>query len=165
MRRIKRNYSITCMKKGIKGYKSMLEDWLLDAIISSKPAEKSKKSKFSKVRAGEIEREFNKQRHKFTKSKIKNIKRNIYEIKNKKNLFMFGIEKIEKSLDKLENFHFKTKKYYDYDDDEYRGIKDIEGLFDLSNDKDYYKPIILISAFNNNYIQYESKDDKNNNNY
>ena len=33
-------------------------------------------------------------------------------------------------------------------------------MFDLSNDKDYCKPIIVSSAFNNNYIQYESKGDK-----
>ena len=30
----------------------------------------------------------------------------------------------------------------------------------MSIDKDYYQPIIIKSAFNNNYIQYESKGDK-----
>ena len=54
----------------------------------------------------------------------------------------------------------KNKKDYDYDDIEYRGIKDISDLFDLSISEDYYKPIIVKSAFNNNYIQYESKGDK-----
>ena len=33
-------------------------------------------------------------------------------------------------------------------------------MFDLSISEDYYKPIIVASAFNNNYIQYESKGDK-----
>ena len=33
-------------------------------------------------------------------------------------------------------------------------------MFDLSKSEDYYKPIIVNSAFNNNYIQYESKGDK-----
>ena len=33
-------------------------------------------------------------------------------------------------------------------------------LFDLSISEDYYKPIIVNGAFNNNYIQYESKGDK-----
>ena len=33
-------------------------------------------------------------------------------------------------------------------------------MFDLSIDKDYYKPVIVSTAFNNNYIEYESKDDK-----
>ena len=68
---------------------------------------------------------------------------------------------IEKNLDELERFLSKTKKYYDYDDDEYRVIKDIEGLFDLSIGEDYYKPIITKGTFNNNYIQYESRGDKN----
>ena len=33
-------------------------------------------------------------------------------------------------------------------------------MFDLSISEDYCKPIIVNSAFNNNYIQYESKGDK-----
>ena len=39
-------------------------------------------------------------------------------------------------------------------------IKDIKDLSDLSITEDYYKPIIVKSAFNNNYIQYETKGDK-----
>ena len=30
----------------------------------------------------------------------------------------------------------------------------------MSNDKDYYKPIIVKSAFNNNYVKYERNGDK-----
>ena len=33
-------------------------------------------------------------------------------------------------------------------------------MFDLLISEDYYKPIIVYGAFNNNYIQYESKGDK-----
>ena len=33
-------------------------------------------------------------------------------------------------------------------------------MFDLSINEDYYKSIIVNDAFNNNYIQYESKGDK-----
>ena len=33
-------------------------------------------------------------------------------------------------------------------------------MFDLSISEDYYKPIIVKGAFNNNYIQYESKGEK-----
>ena len=50
----------------------------------------------------------------------------------------------------------KPQKYYDYDDTEYKGIRDVKYLFDLSVNEDYYKPIIINSAFNNNFIQYES---------
>ena len=35
------------------------------------------------------------------------------------------MEEIEKYLDELEKTLFKTKKYYDYDDAEYRAIKDV----------------------------------------
>ena len=33
-------------------------------------------------------------------------------------------------------------------------------MFDLSIGEDYYRPIIVNSAFNNNYVIYESKGDK-----
>ena len=33
-------------------------------------------------------------------------------------------------------------------------------LFELSIGKDYYKPILVESGYNNNYIQYESKGDR-----
>ena len=42
----------------------------------------------------------------------------------------------------------------------YRGIKNVHDLFKLSIDKDYYKPILVKSGYNSNYIQYESKGDK-----
>ena len=60
----------------------------------------------------------------------------------------------------MEENLFKTEKYYDYDDTEYKGIRDVKALFDLSIDEDYYKPIITKRTFNNNYIQYESKGNK-----
>ena len=51
-------------------------------------------------------------------------------------------------------------KYHDYDDYEYKGIKDIKDLFKLSIDKDYYEPILVKSGYNGNYVQDESKGDK-----
>ena len=61
----------------------------------------------------------------------------------------------------------KFKKYYDYDDTEYQGIRDVANLFNrnLFNgiDEDYCKPKWTKSAFNGNYIEYESKGDKNKN--
>ena len=67
---------------------------------------------------------------------------------------------MEKHLIELEENLFKTKKYYDYDDIEHRGIRNVRDLFDLSIDEDYYKTIIVRGGFNGNYIQYESKGDK-----
>ena len=39
-------------------------------------------------------------------------------------------------------------------------IRDVKDLFYLSIDENYYKPIITNGAFNNNYIQHESKGNK-----
>ena len=64
---------------------------------------------------------------------------------------------MKRNLTELEENLSKTKKYFDYDDIECNGIKDVKDLFDLSIDEDYYKPVITKGAFNNNYIQYESK--------
>ena len=70
------------------------------------------------------------------------------KIKETKNIFL----ELEKSLSSL-------KKYYDYDDIEYQGIKDIRNLFDEINE-DYYKPTKTKSTFNGNYIESESKGNK-----
>ena len=67
---------------------------------------------------------------------------------------------MKKNLTELEEILSKTKKDFDYDDCEYRGIRNLRDLFVLSIDEDYYKPRIVRSAFDGNYIQYESKGDK-----
>ena len=54
----------------------------------------------------------------------------------------------------------KLDIYHDYDDYEYKGIKDIKDLFKLSINKDHYKPTLVKSGYNGNYVQYESKGDK-----
>ena len=83
-----------------------------------------------------------------------------YEIENEKNLSESKIKEIERNLTELKENLSKTKKYYDYDDIEYRGIRNVRDLFDLSIDEYCYKPIIVRGAFNSSYIQYESKGDK-----
>ena len=98
----------------------MPEDRLLSALISSRLVKKGEKPNLSKARIQKIGREFNDSRHKFSKSKIKEIKRNLYEIKNKKNFFAIRMKEIEESFDELERNHSKAKKYYDYDDAEYK---------------------------------------------
>ena len=115
----------------------MSNDKLLGAL---KVSENKNKTRIERIR-----KEFNESRYKFSKLKIKEIRKNLYEIENEENL--------DENLS-------KTNKYYDYDDIKYRGIRDVRNLFDLSTGEDYYKPIIANSAFNNNCIQYESKGDK-----
>ena len=136
--------------RGIKGYKILPEDELLHALTSLKPVRKGEKPKInlSEPRIKKIRKEFNESRHKFSKSKINEIRRNLYEIENEKNLFESKIKEIEGNLTELEEILSKTKKYYDYDDIEYKGIRNLKDLFDLSIDEDYYKPIITKGAFN-----------------
>ena len=54
----------------------------------------------------------------------------------------------------------KREKYNDHDDPDYYGIRDIENLFNKI-DEDYLKPIKVRDAFNGNYIEYESRGNKN----
>ena len=98
--------------------------------------------------------------NRFSKSKIKEIKINFYEIENKNNRFTPEIKQIEKNLLELENNLFKPKKYYGYDDIKYKRIRDVRNLFDLSIDENYQDPQKTVRVFNNNYIEYESKGDK-----
>ena len=64
-------------------------------------------------------------------------------------------------------FDSEKKNYWDYDDEEYRGIKDLKRLFEEVNedDEEYYKPERLRNPFRNdtgdyNYIVYESRGSK-----
>ena len=114
-----------------------------------------------------MKKEFNESRYKFSKFKIKQIRKNLYEKENEKNPSESKKKKreIERNLAELEENLSKTKKYYDYDyfdydDTEYRGIRNVRDLFDLSIEEDYYKLIITKSVFDGGYIQYESKGEK-----
>ena len=145
----------------IKGYKSMFKERLLRALDESESAESG--NNFNNARIKKIREDFNKLRDRFLKPKIKEIRRNLYEIENKKNLSKSKIKEIEQNLIELEEIIFKLNKYYDYDDFEYKGTRDAENLlcgvvFNRSTDEDYYKPIKTNSAFNGNYIEYQIKE-------
>ena len=72
---------------------------------------------------------------------------NLCEIENKKNLSKSKIKEIEENLYELEKSLSKLKKYYDYEDIEYKGIRDVRNLSNQSIDEDYYKPIKTTSVF------------------
>ena len=82
---------------------------------------------------------------------------NLYNIEKRNKI---SSKKTNKYLDELDKKKLKLEKCHDYDDYEYKGIKDIKDLFKLSIDKDHYKPVLVKSGYNNNYVQYESKRDK-----
>ena len=134
----------------------MSKDRLLSAINESEPVKEYEKN-FDDARIEKIKKYFNKLRDRFSKPKIKENRRNFYEIKKisytKNKRDWKKISESEKNLSKLKNC-------YDYDDIKNNGIRDITNLVDLKIEKGYYEPIITNSAFNNNYIKYESKGDK-----
>ena len=54
-------------------------------------------------------------------------------------------------------------QYNDNEDLEHKGIRQTENLYDKINEEDYYKPIKTNGAFNNNYMEYERRIDKDRN--
>ena len=139
--------------RGIKDYENKSEDDLI------KKLDEITKTSLSKKKIKGIRKDFNKLRDRFLKPKLKEIKRNLYDIENLKNLSKSEIKEIEKIFIELEESLFKLNKYYDYDI-EYKGIRDVENLFNQSTEEDYYKPMKTKSAFNGNCIEHQSKGNK-----
>ena len=92
-------------------------------------------------------------------AKMRRIKN--YENMSKEALLIVFL-KSEQSLAKPYNKEEETEKYPDHDDPNYKGIRNIENVFDEINE-DYYKPVKTKSAFIDNYIEYESRGDKDKN--
>ena len=104
-----------------------------------------------------IKRSKNKERIDNIRVELKEIKTNLYNIEKRKKI---SSNKTNKYLDQLDKKILKLDEYHDYNDYEYKGIKNTKDLFKTSIDKDYYKPVLVRSGYNNNYVQYESKRDK-----
>ena len=118
-----------------------------------KESNNTKKQPKNKKRIDSIREDFKNLSYKLSKSELKEIKNNLYNIEKTKQI---NSKKTNKRLIGFEKKLLELKKYHDHDDNEYRGIKDIKDLIKLSIDEDYYKPVLLKSGYNNNYVQYES---------
>ena len=139
---------LVAKKRNIKNYKNKSSDKLCKIF---------KKQSKNKKRIDDIRDELKDPTYNILKSESKDIKKSLYNIE-KRNIV--GYKKTTRYLDKLDKKILKLDKYHDYDYYEYKGIKDIKDLFKLSIDKGYYKPTLVKSGYNNNYVQYESKGDK-----
>ena len=135
-------------KRNIKNYKSKSNDKLYKIF---------KKQSKNKEGIDNIREDLKDLSHKLSKSESKEIKNNLYNIEKRKEI---NSKNTNKYLDELNKKILKLEKYNDHDDYEYRGKKDIKDLFKLSINKDYYKPILVKSGYNDNYVQYKSKGDK-----
>ena len=124
--------------RNIKNYKSK---------SSGKLYEIFKKQSNNKKRIDNIREDLKGLSYKLSKSELKNIKTNL------------SSNKTSKYLDELDKKILKLDEYRDYDDYEYKGIKNIKDLFKTSINKDHYKPKLVNCGYNNNYVEYESKGD------
>ena len=124
-------------------------------LAYEKPLKTTKQQILSKTKKRiEIIREKLKElRHKVSKSELKEIKKHLNNIENKKELL--ESEATKKHLDELDKKILKLDEYYDDDDFEFRGIENVQDLFKIL----IYKPTLVKSGYNNNYVQYESKGD------
>ena len=148
----------------------MSKERLLSTLSESESVESVPLSKnsFDNERFKKIRKDFNNSRDRFSKPQRKEIRKNLYDIKNFKNLSTKlhskqKIKEIEVSLSKLEERLSNFKKYCSQDDFKYRNLGDIRNFFNQSIVEDYYKPIRIKSVFNRNYIEYESKGNKDKN--
>ena len=89
--------------------------------------------------------------HKLSRSDIKNIKKHLYNIENKKELLELEITK--EYFDELDKKILELDEYYNDDDFEFIGTENVQDLFKIL----IYKPTIVKSGYNNNYIEYRSK--------
>ena len=110
----------------IKGY-NMSKERLLSVLDES--------GSINNAKIRKIEEDFHELRDRSLKPKIKEIRNNLYEIENK-NLSESKTNEIEKNLFELEESLFRLKNYYDYDDVQYKGIRNVGNLFNQSIDED-----------------------------
>ena len=139
---------LVAKKRHIKDYQNKSGDSLCKIF---------KKQSKNKERIDNIREELKNPLYNISKKESKDIKSTLYTIeKTKKN----STKKTSKYLDKLDKRIQELDKYKDYDGYEYKGIKDIEDLFTITIDEDYYKPKLVNSGYKNKYVQYASKRDR-----
>ena len=155
---------LVAKSRDIIGYKEKSQKDLIKILSKSKPKISLPKKKLKEIRKyfSELKHRL---RHRFFKSKINKFRRSLYNIKIWKNLSTPEIKETKKNLLELEKSLDNLKNYYDYDDNKYQRIEVMGSLFDKIDevDEDYSKLIKTKSAFTGNYIENESKGDKDKN--
>ena len=152
---------LVAKSRDIIGYKEKSQKDLIKILSKSKPKISLPKKKLKEIRKyfSELKHRL---RHRFFRSKINKFRRSLYNIKIWKNLSTPEIKETKKNLLELAKSLDNLKNYYDYDDNKYQRIEVMGSLFDKIDevDEDYSKLIKTKSAFNGNYIENESKGDK-----
>ena len=137
---------LVAKKRHIKDYQNKSNDSLYKIF---------KKQSENKKRIDNIREDLKDLSYKLSKSEYKDIKTKLYNIEKK-----FSSNRTSKFFNELDKKILKLDEYRDYDDYEYKGIKNIKDLFKTSISKDHYKPKLVNSGYNNNYVEYESRGDR-----
>ena len=87
---------LVAKSKDIKGYKSISKERLLSALSELESVES--KNSFDDERLKKIRKDFNELRDRFAMPEIKEIRKNLYDIKKPKNLSTQKIKEIEESF-------------------------------------------------------------------
>ena len=146
----------------IKNYAKMSKEGLIIACLKSKHSlAELFNNNFDNDRIKGIKKILNELRDSLTKEYRKKIKKKLYKIENTKIPSKLQKEEINEYLTELERILNKKEKYryHDRDDPDYHGIRDIEVLLSEADEKDYYKPLLVKSAFKDSYKKYESRGD------
>ena len=93
--------------RGIKGYKAMSKERLLSALNETESVKEGERNDDARIK--NIRKRFNELRDRFSRPKIKEIRRNIYQIENKKSFSTVRMKEIEKNLLGLKNNLFELK--------------------------------------------------------
>ena len=151
-------------KRNVSNYEQMTDQNLINTLENKTQKQEKSKNNQQKIISK------NKEKTEITRSELKVLgykllrdelnenKRRLYMVENKTG--SLGSKKTTKYLDGLDEKIRKLGKYYHDDDFEFRGIRNIQGLFKSSIDEDYCKPTLVKSGCNSNYAQYESRGDK-----
>ena len=104
----------------------------------------------TKKRIETIREKLKELRYKLSRSELKEIRKHLYNIE--KNNELLELETIKEYLDELDEKILES----DDNDFEFIGIENVQDLFEIL----IYKPTIVKSGYNNNYIEYRSEGDK-----
>ena len=151
------------------------EDLLIALLKSNKSHAELRKSEYNEE-IGKTKKLFNELTNNFPKEEILNyfvesIDKYLKELinyqnsltkqeKQEKKRYPKNLKRVEEYLKKLTEDLNKLEKYQYNEDLDYKGIRQIENLFDKIDEEDYYKPIKTFENFDNEYIEYESRGDK-----
>ena len=114
---------LVAKKRNIKNYKNKSSNRLYKIV---------KKQSKNKRRIDDIKDELKELTYNVPKSELKDIKITLYNIE-KRNIV--GSKKTKRYLDELDKKILKLDKYHDYDDYEYKGIKDMKVYLDYQSIK------------------------------